>query len=79
MTAEDINEPAYHAVLKYAEWFGPVINGSIYADKKHRFVDGYPIHTSEVLSGPDEAGIITTKNSRYLIDHETSKLEAHRG
>jgi hypothetical protein len=42
--------------------------GSIYGDRRNRWVDGHPIHTSMILEGPDEAGIIKTRNSTYKLE-----------
>jgi hypothetical protein len=45
--------------------------GLIYDDRKGRFDDGHPIHTSSIVSGPDENGIIRTRNSTYRLEMAT--------
>lgn len=42
--------------------------GNVYGDTKGRFRGGELIHTSWVVSGPDENGIIKTRNSVYKIE-----------
>ena len=42
--------------------------GLIYDDRKCRFDDGHPIHTSFIVSGPDENNIIRTRNSTYRLE-----------
>jgi hypothetical protein len=42
--------------------------GLIHGDAKGRFADGEPIHTSYIVSGPDENGIIRTRNSVYRVE-----------
>lgn len=45
--------------------------GFIFGDRKARWEDGHRIHTSLILAGPDEDGIIHTCNSSYKIErHE---------
>lgn len=44
--------------------------GNIYRDRKGRFPDGMRIHTSGVAEPPDAQGIITTRNSSYLLGRE---------
>jgi hypothetical protein len=60
------------AILRNAiieEWAGDrVATGAIYGDRRQRWKDGHPIHTSIILSGPDDAGIIKTRNSTYLLE-----------
>lgn len=41
--------------------------GVIYGDRKGRFDDGEAIRTSYIVSGPDENGIIHTRNSIYRL------------
>jgi hypothetical protein len=66
-------------VLKYAfiveatyPGFGPyrMAFGLIHDDRKGRWPDGRPIHTSAILEGPDEQGIIRTLNSVYRVELE---------
>lgn len=47
---------------------GHLANGNIYGDTKGRFPDGMFIHTSLILSGPDENGVIVTRNSSYRLE-----------
>lgn len=44
-----------------------VYSGNCYGDIHGRFYEGQWIHTSYVISGPDEDGIIKTRNSTYKI------------
>jgi hypothetical protein len=48
--------------------------GAIYLDRKSRFPDGYHIHTSTVVSGPDPHGVIKTSNSIYLLGQSAAQL-----
>lgn len=41
--------------------------GYLFGDKKCRFYEGQWIHTSEIVSGPDEDGILKTKFSTYRL------------
>lgn len=41
--------------------------GQVYNDRKGRFYDGQWIHTSHIISGPDEDGIVKTSNSVYKL------------
>ncbi len=67
-------EQEYDAVIKNAVidnyYFSQdkVVWGNIYGDKKGRFADGCPIHTSYIISGPDENGIVKTRNSTYKVE-----------
>lgn len=51
-------------------WFDgkSVALGKLYGDRKKRFNDGTPIHTSYIVSGPDESGIIHTLNGIYQLE-----------
>ncbi len=82
VTEWDINDKSYDAVItdwrivKFDDKY-PVLLGTIFDDKKHRFADGYWFRSS-VITGPMKKGeveakqgtIITTLNSRYLLDKE---------
>jgi hypothetical protein len=49
-----------------------VAQGFIYQDRKLRFPDGMFVRrTSTILEGPDEQGIIKTKNSTYKVELAT--------
>ena len=45
--------------------------GLIYDDRKCRFDNGHPIHTSYIVSGPDENNIVRTRNSTYRLEMAT--------
>lgn len=47
---------------------GKIANGDLYGDAKQRWRDGTYIHTSLIMSGPDENGIIVTRNSVYKLE-----------
>lgn len=59
-------------VLRHARfevWEGETVCvGGIYGDRRGRWRDGHPIHTSPMISGPDENGIIRTRNSTYKVE-----------
>lgn len=48
--------------------------GAVYLDRKGRFEDGYHIHTTTCVQGPDENGIIKTSNSTYLLGQSAAQL-----
>lgn len=63
----------YDAVIKDATIAGiygsrRIAFGRVYGDRKGRFDDGTTIRTSAIVSGPDENGIIQTRNSRYKLE-----------
>lgn len=42
--------------------------GNCYGDTKGRFPDGYPIHTSGVVSVDMTGGLVVTRNSVYQLE-----------
>lgn len=50
-----------------AQWPGSSVSGMLWYDKHHRFVNGYPINTSEIIS-QEPGGIYCTKNNKYLVE-----------
>lgn len=42
--------------------------GIVSADRKGRFSDGERVHTSAIVWGPDEDGVIKTRNSVYRLE-----------
>jgi hypothetical protein len=49
-------------------WGETVAQGQIYGDRQGRFRDGFFLHTSKVMSGPNAAGIFKTRNSTYKLE-----------
>lgn len=45
-----------------------ICTGAIHGDRKQRFRDGETVTTSKIISGPDERGIIHTRNSVYRVE-----------
>lgn len=45
-----------------------VYSGTIHEDAKGRFKDGESVTTSFITSGPDENGVIKTRNSVYRLE-----------
>lgn len=43
------------------------VYGNLVGDYKGRFASGMPIRTSWIVSGPDENGIVKTRNSVYKV------------
>lgn len=60
------------AILRGArivDWGGKVALGAIYGDRKGRWQDGHSIHTSYIVNGPDENGVIRTRSgSTYKLE-----------
>jgi len=55
------------AVIKNAaEWPGKRISGFIWYDVHKRFVDNYPVNTSDIIA-KEPGGIYCTKNHKYLV------------
>lgn len=46
---------------------GAYARGQIYGDRARRWLDGHPINTSTIMSGPDADGVIKTRNSIYKL------------
>lgn len=67
---EQLQLPEIDGVLKNARLVagGHQISGDIYGDRKGRFRDGECVRTSRIVSGPDENGIVTTRNSVYRVE-----------
>ena len=61
-----------HGVLKNVTYSdhtgGRVAHGDIFGDTKGRFRDGENVRTSFILEGPDEDGVIRTRNSVYRVE-----------
>jgi hypothetical protein len=69
MTPEELDGTIKNAVI--APIYGRDqmrASGNLYGDRKGRFSDGEWIHTSAIVSGPDEHGIVRTRNSVYRIE-----------
>jgi len=62
------------AVLQGWVRIGSHYAGAIYCDRKNRFEDGYHVHTTTVIGGPDADGIIKTSNSTYLLGQSAAQL-----
>jgi len=60
-------------------WYGddtkPVAWGYLFRDRLMRFRDGDWIHTSQIMEGPDETGLIKTMNSVYRLKLRPSEKE----
>lgn len=55
------------AVIKNAMWWNAdCLSGQIWYDKHNRFVNDYPVNTSEIVSR-EPGGIFKTKNHTYLV------------
>lgn len=61
-----------------AKWPGESISGMLYYDIHKRFVDGYPINTSPIIS-TEPGGIYCTKNNKYIVELIEPSREAHIG
>jgi hypothetical protein len=55
-------------VLKKAyTWPGNKLSGQIWYDKFNRFVNDYPINTSDIIS-KEPGGIYCTQHNKYLVE-----------
>lgn len=64
-----------HARVRESPYGGRIATGLCFGDRQGRFRDGTLIWTSLIKSGPDENGIIVTRNNRYKLE----LLETNRG
>lgn len=66
---EGVDGVIVNAVI--TDWYGDktqqVAYGNVFGDKKGRFSEGYYIHTSKILEGPDENGLLKTRFSTYRL------------
>ena len=58
----------YTAVLKNWSLINEILTGDIYHDKRGRFADGDSVRTSSVMGGPNNQGIVVTRNSVYKLE-----------
>lgn len=63
------SDKPYDAELREAVYVDGRLRGKIYGDKRRRWPDGDVVTTSTVTSTDGVTGIVTTKNSRYLVDY----------
>lgn len=55
---------------------GAILLGTILEDRKGRFVDGRPVHTSYLQTGAKgivEGAVVRTLNTRYLLGRKAEK------